>query len=327
MINDEKYFIDKNKILEKYHEAEIFSIIFGTTVETGLKYKSPFRDDENPNCFFEYDKNNRLIFYDYAAGINYDCFQAIKIYFTIPNFYQVLALIRDNMLDIKEKNILTTFEKKEKTKKAVKLYVKSTEYTQEHVDFFKTLFIKRKELEEDFVYPVSEALMLNTKKGNLHFKFNSIAFCINFRSGRKKIYLPKTVKNPKRVFISNQQLEDIGGEEKIDYEKRTIIITKSYIDYKVIYNLGYNVIWLMSEGAFPNKLLSILEKFENIYIIFDNDDPGILATNNLIKFIRDELNKKANFLFMPFGKDPSGFLRELKKLTKFEEFFKTNIIN
>src|SRR5690606_9287236 len=106
MQNLESGYIDKEVILSKISEEEIFKHIFGEIPNLGKKYVSPFRNDNNPGCFFKYDRNDKLRFYDYATsevvnGINLgyvDCFDALQLYLDLSNLYQTIVYIEENLV-------------------------------------------------------------------------------------------------------------------------------------------------------------------------------------------------------------------------------------
>ena len=64
-----------------------------------------------------------------------------------------------------------------------------------------------------------------------------------------------------------------------------MLITKSYKDWRVLKNAGYNTIWLQNEGCkIPFDRLIQLQQYRTKFILFDNDDAGIKASNNLAEY-------------------------------------------
>jgi len=92
-------------------------------------------------------------------------------------------------------------------------------------------------------------------------------------------------------FITNCGKDDIGGLP-IRRDCDTIVITKSYKDYRVLTNIGLTVIWLQSETLIPKEQLNkILENKSKVVIIFDNDRVGIEASLKLKDFIDYHLDR------------------------------------
>lgn len=302
-------YIDKNEILKSYSEFDIFKLVFGEIPVIGEKYLSPFRIDNDAGCFFDYSGNGRLLFYDYASSaICYDCFTAVKLYYNLNNFYETLKVIRDNVVKT-DSNVLSVERVKERKRK-VNIHINPRNFVELDKSFWQQYYISSENLKEDFVYPLKEIILTNTKKGNVRIDFREIAYCYtNFKSGNKKIYIPNSLNYR---FISTCSLEDIGGYEKIRYDEDYIIVTKSYKDFRVIYNQGYNVIWLQNEGMYPKKLVEISLKFSKVFVLFDNDAAGMKASENIVERLLKDTESEIINIKVPLYKnvkDPSDFIK------------------
>lgn len=316
-------YIDKNEILKHHSESDIFKLVFNCIPVIGKKYLSPFRVDNDPGCFFDYSSSGKLLFYDYATTqISYDCFSAVQTYYGLRNFYETLKVIRDNVEKSTETLVSSKVYREKRSR--VKMYINPRDFVELDKEFWSPYYISSNDLKEDFVYPLKETTLTNTKKGNVNIKFREIAYCYTgFKSGNKKIYIPFS----NYRFISTCNMEDIGGEEKIKYDVDYIVATKSYKDFRVIYNQGYNVIWLQNEGMYPNKLIKIASEFEKVFILFDNDAAGIRASENIVeKLLKDTKSEILNIKVPQYKnvKDPSDFIK-YKGLKKFISLLK-NII-
>jgi hypothetical protein len=97
-----------------------------------------------------------------------------------------------------------------------------------------------------------------------------------------KIYRPlsKFRKDKWRTNCSNL---DLQGYEQLPETGDLLILTKSLKDVMVLYTLGYNAVALQSENDHLNKSVyeSLCERFKNIVIFFDNDEPGIKSAIKL----------------------------------------------
>ena len=123
---------------------------------------------------------------------------------------------------------------------------------------------------------------------------------------------------------------DVGGINSLVSFGRQLVITKSYKDWRVLKNIGLNVIWFQSENMFPS--ISILQdlasRFTNFTILFDNDEAGIKAGEKLLNLLF-ELQSGVRRVNVPFDllekgvKDPSD-LRKRYGEVKLLDFLKTN---
>lgn len=312
----ESGFISKDKILEYVTEADIFQLVFGFEPIEFEYVTSPFREDRNAGCWFETDFNTgKLRFTDFAdtrriRGVkmsNIDCFDAVMVYFQLPNFYKTLEYIKAVLIDgqnlkndikhIKPKRIR---EKKVK-KSQVKILVNTRDFLIPDRNFWQTRYeITKENLMEDKVFPVKKFKLLNTKSGDHMFRTPDISYVYtNFASGNKKVYRPN--KKGSKRFITNCTADDVGGMESPIKAGRLLIITKSYKDYRVLRNLGLNVRWLQNEGMFPKnkEFWDLIESFDEIVIFFDNDAAGIKASAELVNLINFTEINKARQLYLP----------------------------
>lgn len=318
-------YIDKKEILNKISEEDIFKIIFKEYPDLTKRYCSPFRNDNNPGCYFYINTSDKLIFFDTGRSRQYDCFDAIKEYYNLDNFYEVLNFIKyektfnsniikektERIIKEKEKNFLFKFKPKDWDNKDKKFW---SEYN-----------IKRSQLESDYVFSIEEIILQNTNSGDYIIKYNTPGFCYTeFASGRKKAYFPYLSK--KKKFISETKKEDIGGLNHIDFTVNNIIITKSYKDHRVLYNLDYNNIWLQNEGMIPDNLFILIKDFKNIFILFDNDEAGYIASNKLYNEINKRIeNINLKDIKLDKYKDPSDYLKKLSE-NDLKNYLKEHVI-
>lgn len=321
-------FIEPKDILKYVSEEEIYQLVFGfLPVEYDL-VRSPFRKDNNPGAYFERDAKGKLRFKDFANGevikgtkmISIDCFDAVRVFFNLPNFYSTLLFIKNKLIDsnssIKPVRELS-FEVKEKKKFYFRCM--SRNFNLKDKDYWTRFGITKQNLIDDKVFPVEEVFLYNTKKGDTSFKVRDLGYCFtDFKSNHKKLYIPKTGNNDK-IFITDCDNNDIGGITKLKNSFKKIIISKSYKDYRVLKNLGLEVIWLQSENSFPSMevLLPLLHNYTEVIIFFDNDNAGILNSKFLSDLINSFFPNKSrvfNFpekLFKLGIKDPADFYEHL----------------
>ena len=308
----------KNQILKRFSEEDIFSLVFKERPILDKLYTSPFRLDRNPKCFFQKIRN-KLRFFDYAnfrilgnTNINsVDCFDAIKLYYNIENFEDILDFIYDNLHN--KIKITTKTENNNVTEIIKKTTIEfiQRDYTDFDIRYWNKYKITVENLIEDAVFSVGyykiesrrqqKVISINTKNRELCFAYTKF-FDINtfsFYENVVKLYLPGI--NKKKVFYTNCNENQIGGLECIDFSKNNLIITKSYKDWRVLKNHNINTIWLQNEGiSIPGNVITILGRiFKYLYIFFDNDAAGKNAAFLLKELIKKQICKEAIIIEIP----------------------------
>jgi len=311
----ESGFINKDKILEYVSQADIFQLVFGFEPVEFEYITSPFREDNSPGCWFEIDINtNKLRFTDFADtrvinGVkmsNIDCFDAVMIYYGLPNFYKTLEFIKAKLIDGKDIkhdiiHIKPTHREVKRVKNKVGVLINTRDFYLNDRNFWETRYrISKDNLIEDKVFSIQKFKLTGTKSGDHLFKTPDIAYAYTeFASGNKKIYRP--TKKGARRFITNCTADDVGGMNSQIKSGRLLIITKSYKDYRVLRNLGLNVRWLQNEGMFPKseEFWELIAAFDKVVVFFDNDSAGIKAAHDLVELINYPVGTKAWYIHLP----------------------------
>lgn len=326
-------FISKGKLLEYVSEEDIFELVFGFKPVEFEYVESPFRDDKNPGCWFERELvSGKLRFKDFAdsrviQGIrmaNIDCFDAVTIFYKLPNFYKTLDFIKTKLIDGKDvkNNIPHVLPKKAlaRRREKVGILIGTRDFLIQDKNFwFLRYGITKENLIEDKVFPLEKFKLTNTKTGDYVFRTPYIAYAYTeFESGNKKIYSPLQ-KDKLKKFITNCVADDVGGMQSKIKAGRCLVITKSYKDFRVLRNLGVNVRWLQNEGMFPTSTVfwQLLENFNDVVVFFDNDKVGIEASIKFSELINMRLPGKSRRIHLPeelFSeviKDPSDLVHKI----------------
>lgn len=303
---DEYDFIDKRDILKYVTEEEVFELVLGYKPIEFEYICSPLREDTNAGCWFEFDTvAERLKFRDFGYGSkSLDCFDMVQIYFGLPNFYKTLDFVKNKLilgreidpkiLHVKRK----TLSKEKRVKKSLFQILPSTrDFSLIDKEFWSPFGISKENIISDKVFPAQKIKLKNTKKGDILMLCKTATYVYTeFKSGNRKIYQPYENKR----FITNCVSNDIGGLHDLPAYGRKLVISKSYKDWRVLRNKGINSIWLQNEGMFPDKdtLLSILIRFKEVIIFFDNDTAGIEAAKRLKEYIT-KIYKPATYIIIP----------------------------
>lgn len=337
-----KNFIDKNFILSFLTQEEIFSIIFNFLPKEFDYCVSPFRADKNPGCFFHY-YGGKLRFVDFGNSGRYlnirmtsiDCFDAITVHKQFTSFHCTLEFLSDYILTTKKISLSKEAKTKliSKPKKLKEIFIKPRGWDSRDPIFWAEYGISKKNLVEDKVFPVQSFTITNTKSGTITIYPKDASYAYTgFQYNHKKIYRPYNT--GKYRFMTNCTENDIGGIEFLDYSVKHLTITKSYKDYRVLKNLGYNVIWFQNEGMIPKKevLEEIILCYTTIYIFFDNDVQGIKASDDVTTVLEGwfigqnfkQLHVPEKYIEKKVS-DPSDMYKEIGK-KELQEFLKLNII-
>ncbi len=323
-------YISKNKILKYVTEEQIFALVFGYEPKANTYTTSPFREDNSPGCFFSYATSGKLKFVDFSGNlkvknrklISIDCFDAVQIYFKFNNFYESLKYIYDRLIKGKEKEIIKQENSKPveiKEKEPVSIYIDVRPFNKFDRLFWQPYGITKENLIEDQVFALEGFCIKNTKKGDFYNKLEDIGYAYtDFYNNKVKIYRPYQSKNSGRKFTTNCGSNDIGGYKTLKKVGERLIIAKSYKDYRVLKNLGYDVVWFQNEGMYPDNeyLEDLSNRFDELIIFFDNDEPGIEAAKKLKDLLNFLFTQNVKIIHLPKSllkkkvKDPSDFRKK-----------------
>lgn len=298
-------YLNREEIFSLVKEEEVFKLVFGYEPSEGSVTCSPFRADTNPSCYFERSPySGKLLFIDWGDSFrtHNDCVDCIQRYYNLKNYYSSLAFIKEALINNKKftlKHSPLSFSGNLKSeKKETIIKIKSRAFTLLDKYYWEKYGITKDNLLSDKVFSVNRYLIENEKGSNVYEVNNkTLCYCFSdFDNNKMKLYFPYS----KIRFKTNCSNNDVGGVRNLDYSDKQIVITKSYKDYRVLKNLGYNSIWTQSETNHPNsEFLSLLTSiFSDIIIFFDNDITGIKGSSILKEKI-EALNGQAYSLYLP----------------------------
>ena len=317
--------LSPEEILEEVSQEDIFSIFIKKEIiidKNGATYVAPYRNDENPDCYFE-EYEGKLFFVDFAdipqskncftfiskcTGLNYsDSLQFIIKHFNLGKGNSP----KRNKTVLKENEVVEV--KKIKRERTI-TYV-PRQFNGKDKKFWSQYEISSKELIEDGVIPVD--LYKSTSRKGVPFvirPFDIVYAYTDFEDGKVKIYRPYGNKEEK--WFTNCTQNDIGCINNLPISGDTLIISKSYKDCRVLRNQRLNSIWFQNEGMIPNPTLlkQLCKRFDNIIIWFDNDEAGMRASKIVASHINSLFPKKARIIHLDIEllqegiKDPSDLI-------------------
>lgn len=300
-------FIDKDKILKFVSEEDIYELVFGFKPKEFDYVTSPFRKDNNADCWFQYYPSGKLKFTDFGSQtymngkkmINIDCFDAVQLFFSLTNLYTTLKFIKKHLIDGKElpERKDTVFVQREK--KETNIFFENREYENRDGLYYKRYEITRQNLIDDKVFAVKRFKIINSKNGDFSSRTYDLCYAhTDFENGRMKLHRPQ--QSGKNRFITTCNQNDIYGINSLAEYGQQLLIKKSYKDYRVIKNQGLNTIAFQNEGMYPTNdvLFPICKRFRNIVVFFDNDTTGIEAAKKLVAHINQSFPGKARYVHL-----------------------------
>jgi hypothetical protein len=288
--------LDKDYVLSQVTQEEIFERYTGIPVETGVKFISPFRNnDETPSFEYYYNEYGRVRGIDWGGYFKGDCFDCVAVYHRIDvnskkGFNDVLHIIaRDFKLHEYgefnyKRELLTHKEFVEPKKSRTRFKVEIRKWSHQDKTWW-DIRLTEEELKIAKIYPVQT---LWTHKSDIPIYSHSIYDpCYGYYIGRNqegidewKFYFPYRKREGRLPrFLSNSG--SIQGITSIK-EAKVGVITKSYKDvttFKKFQIEGKQIQSVAPAGESvlltPNQIKYLQSKWDNIVVNFDYDPTGL----------------------------------------------------
>lgn len=316
--------INEEDIYKYYYDAQFGDGKF----QINKKLLSPFREESNPSIYFFMRNDDRIYWKDWgdAEGKVSDVFDYIQKLYNC-NYFEALNYINKDLgLGLGKMNyselenfIKPPCQNKTSAKKDISYNVRRF-FIQDIKYWEKQYGIKLYQLEDYNIFPVSEVFL----NGEL----------IMINTGIKPIYVYKLEEDTFKIYapygpikwLSNGGGKFIWGLDKIPKNGNILIMTKSLKDLIVYNNLGFYAIAFQTENFILDKNIyeDLYNRFNNLVLIYDNDDPGIKAAE---KF--KERFPKTNVLRLPKYKSCKDIadLRKVIDNEKLKELFSKYLYN
>lgn len=269
--------------------------------EFNRKYISPFREDNNPGCYFWVSEKNILYFVDWGD---------IKTHHNIIDFImRIYSCSYENAINIAleaiynkdEQLVLPEIKKAQKKEKRVKIDVTIREFTQKDNIYwsqYKLYYQEFNRIGNYKIYPVKEYKL---KDKTVIPNFYTYVYV--FDDGIK-IYSPYS----EYKWISNVSKDNLG-KNYFSYDE--LIITKSIKDGLVLNKFKKSNLITQSESSLPKLsiLANEIKKFKKVKILFDNDKTGREYAKRLNSIIKYNITQKTKIIFTPKQKDISDLTK------------------
>lgn len=323
--------LNKDNVLKKIGETQIFERYLGFSVSLHTKYRNPLRPDTNPGCFFR-ESGNRIYFCDYAQPeYGGDCFKIVQILYNC-DFYAALQIINvDFNLKLEDKyadeiqysgsNITLSISlpnSQINSFRKTQFSVRIMSFLEQDLAWWNEFGIRQSTLEKFNVHSCYESY-INSQLYH-RYSLSDPQYAYIFPDDYVKVYRPKSVRKELK-FRTNAPAHILQGYEQLPGYADHLIITSSLKDVMTLYECGYHAVAPQSENTMiPENLVDQVQyRFANIYILYDNDTAGINAANrlseccgfNIISLPQNALVKDPSDFVKAFGKQPMlQFLNE-----------------
>lgn len=280
------------------------------------------RTDNLKTCTFWVYPNGLIWFRDWADSKGYDCFGLVQKLYNNCTWYETLEVIAThfNLLDkeqkenykyiIDPKNLLSI---KQKEKHLIR--IKRKEWNNNEIKYWEQYELYQEDEEIKDIFPI-KCYWFDDKI----FYPNNLAFAYHFPSEDSiydyKLYFPEANKLKKELRFLHNNADKIQGENDLKFNKRSLIITSSYKDVKVLRkierlnDLNFETISPMSESTpvKKEKLDLYKSKYEYVFYYYNNDEAGIRLVSSQTE------NTNIGFFYNPLNepKDPSDLIKKYK---------------
>lgn len=274
---------DKQKILSKVGQEEIFEKYLGRPVTYRGLFRSPIRKDDSPTCSFTW-RNGKLLYRDWSEPRAKDCFNIVEDLHNV-DFYTALEIVAKdfNLTNAKPRNGITTssnisvenYQREKNNEKSI-IHVKRQPLTQSDVDYLKQYHLTKKIIDYYNVYSIRQAWL----NGRLFYTYSKDKPALGYYFGQDeegrqkwKLYFYRT-RNSWR-FIGNTNR--INGWVQLPEKGKLLVITKSLKDVMCLARFGIPSIAMQAETQIPYDYIidELKERFDVIYTLLDYDRPGI----------------------------------------------------
>ena len=316
--------ITKEFLLSKFNEETFMTYYLGIPVKKGL-FKSPLRGDHVPTCSFFRNKAGELIFKDFS-GAFYGNLINVVMYKYQCNYYKALKIIASDfgLIGTSIKKTPIKVQETFKDSGQAVINVEIQDFTEQELKWWNKYGITEKILKKFKVYSCKNVWL----NGNYFAKSAQNNMMFGYYGGIKdkvelwRIYFPQ---RKEYRFLSNWNSNKIQGFNQLPKAGNVLVITKSMKDVMTLYSVGIPAIAPNSETLFisDNVLSNLKERFNRIFVLYDNDLPGISNMNKIKK-----LHPELNYLWIPreTGAKDISDLHKLLGKKNFNVFLKEKLV-
>lgn len=274
--------VDLETIINSVSEFDIVAHYFNV-VNIPCFIKSPLRKDNKPSFGFNYNGKN-IRWKDMATGERGGIYDLLSKLWGLK-YNEVLYKIYKDIYEGNKGNKEIHINSADSCRTAKVNYADSTinvkrrEWEQHDLEYWREFGITKEWLEFADIYPISHKIV--TKNGRTYtFAAEKYAYAyVEFKEGKTtiKIYQP-LVKDKSKKWFNKHDRSVISLWTKIPKEGKAVCICSSVKDALCLWsNTGLPAIATQGEGytMSDTAIAELKRRFENIFVLFDNDEAGI----------------------------------------------------
>lgn len=313
------HFVDLDSL--RISDADLASTYLGVTKVPCL-IKSPLREDSKPSFQMSSLDGQHIVFYDYGTKQGGNMIELMKLMWNCTTQEAFMRIERE----FEETRLSNPTQKKQKVeiRKSYEseLQCKIRMWNTDDAKYWKSYGINRQWLKFANIYPVSHKIII---KNGVKYAFacDRLAYAyVEFLNGRPvmKLYQPMNTSGYK--WSSGMSKDVISLWNNIPKEGEKIVICSSLKDALCLWShTGIPCVAPQGEGyMLPDNIVREMKKrFENVYICFDNDPPGLSDSKRL-----SEVTGFTNVILPSFegGKDISDYFKSLEDKRFFRQEMK-----
>lgn len=324
MISQGKPSLVFSDVRDSVSEAEIASYYLNiNTIPT--KINSPLRRDERPSLGIFSPDGVTVLYKDFGTGETGDIYTLLKQIWNTDykgvyeRVYRDFKVSRNTKPNIKRKN---TYKSARIISKS-ELKVKTREWQKHDIEYWESFGISIDWLKYADVYPISHKVVY---KGGSRMVYGADKYAyvyVEHKEGKTtlKIYQPFNKQGFK--WASKHDKSVISLWTKVPQKGKILCICSSLKDALCLWaNTGIPAIATQGEGysMSDSAIKSLKERYNKIYILYDNDEAGLIDG--------EKLSKETGFINLVLPKiNGTKDIADLYKSLKDKKQFKTIILN
>lgn len=267
---------DTSDVMSGCYDLIIASLYFNINKFPTVNLQCPYREDNKPSFALQlYD--GRVLYKDFATGESGNIVQLLSKMWHCDN-YTTCCKILDSFKASDIQLIKKNYNKTKITHSDIKITQKT--WSTKDINYWKQYNIPQRWLTFADVVPISHFFI-----NDIPYIADSLAFAYKHLKEDKYLYKIYQPLNKNNKWYSNYDNSVISLYDKLPESGNHLIICSSLKDSLCVWsNTGIPCIALQSEVVnIPDKVLSLKDKFTNMYILYDNDKTGLKQGEKLAR--------------------------------------------
>lgn len=282
----------RDEILNMIDQEKVYKSYIGITPRFNKKSLNTYRGEKDPSVSFWWN-GNRLMMKDWTGWFTGDIISLTMFLFPL-NYYQALNKLQDDFINNSNINyntsnnrLLDRTQENAKNQKRKVFGINPKKWSDKARDYWRQYFLEDSTVDKFQIHSV-DRLFLN--KDIIYHNYKD-DLCFGYYQGLNefkeelwKIYWPEAESMRFLTNITQDWLYGIPQLRGLD----SIVVTKSLKDVMCFYEHTVDSVSINSETSFPKFeiMQDTVSKYNNKFVLFDNDKPGIKATKDFLSLYK-----------------------------------------